>query len=73
MARALLWASLTAVATDLMKVFFFVNKVPPEQKGALLMEGCGESLSPLVMGFAFLFLTHLLTALGQRRLDARRA
>jgi hypothetical protein len=37
----------------------------------ILYVGFGESLSPMVMGPAFLALIYTLTAIGQRRVDAK--
>jgi hypothetical protein len=72
-ARALLYASLTSLSVDLMHVFVFAMGRPQEEWGRVLIEGFSESLAPLVMGFPMLALVHLLIAIGQRRLDGRRA
>lgn len=37
----------------------------------ILIEGCAESTSPGILGFAFLALTSMLVAVGRRRLDDR--
>ncbi len=37
----------------------------------LIVEGFAESTSPGILGFAFLALTAMLTAVGRRRLDER--
>ena len=41
-----------------------------EMRTRIMIEGFGESLAPAVMGFAFLALIAVVTAVGQRRLDA---
>ncbi len=74
MSRAVGYAALVSFALDLMTVCFAVARFPqPERRWIILMEGIGESLSPLVLGFAFLALVHFFTAIGKRRLDARQA
>jgi hypothetical protein len=73
MSRSVVCVTLVSLALDLMATCFAVKEVPPEQKGPILVQGFGESMSPLVLGFALLALMHLLTAVGQRRLDARKA
>lgn len=72
MGRAVLYAALTSACVDFGKVIGFVTGRPPEERGVTLMEGLGESLAPLILGFAVLALVHFLTAIGQRRLDGRR-
>jgi hypothetical protein len=73
MARAVLYAVLAALCIDVAHVLDVVyQKHPPEQTG-MLLSGLAESLSPLILGFSLLALIHFLTAIGQRRLDARRS
>jgi hypothetical protein len=71
LARSLAFAMLALLAMDVMATLFFVSHAPPEQKGAAVVQGLGESMAPVLLGSAFLCLIHLLTAIGQRRLDAR--
>ena len=75
MARATLYATLSGTLADFLAVMRYVvnNKVQGEQRALILCEGFGESLSPGIMGFSFLALVALMTAVGRRRLDARRA
>jgi hypothetical protein len=44
-----------------------------DTRARILCEGLSESLSPGIVGFAFLAVVALLSAVGRRRLDARRA
>jgi hypothetical protein len=73
MARALIAAVLAALARDLMVVFGVAARTRPEQRTALILNGAAESLSPLLLGFVLLAVSYFLAAIGQRRLDARRA
>ena len=43
------------------------------RRSQIVIEGSAESLSPGIFGFVFLSLVALLTGVGRRRLDARRA
>jgi hypothetical protein len=71
--RAVVAASLAALAMDLRLVLDTAAEAAPAMKGVLIMKGTAESLSPLVLGFMMVALGTFLTAIGQRRLDARRA
>jgi thiol:disulfide interchange protein len=73
MALAILFASFAAQAAGLKKTLFAAAAAQPGLKEVIIMRGLGESLSAYVLGGAFLALTYLLTAIGQRRLDGRRA
>lgn len=86
MSRAVACAALASAAIDLARVCEVVGgkagTFGDKMRGGgslgdfrwiLLVVGLGESLAPLVMGFAFLALVHFFTAIGQRRLDARRS
>jgi len=74
MSRATMWASLVGVFTDFGTVFGVVCEMKDaDERTRILLEGSKECMSPLVMGFAFLTLTAFLTAIGRRRLDARKA
>ena len=73
LSRSLVWFTATAVTTDLITVLFYVKGLDTRDGGHLkiLYEGLGESLTPLVMGGAFLALIWALVAVGQRRSDQR--
>src|SRR5687768_15165021 len=71
--RAVVCATMVALAMDVMATLFYSVQAPPGDKPLIIMRGLGESMSPLVLGFALLSLMHLLTAIGQRRLDGRSA
>ena len=74
MSRALLWSILTGMASDFATTFHAACQIEDaNQRSRIAIEGSAESLSPAIIGFAFLMLVALLTAVGRRRLDARRA
>jgi hypothetical protein len=73
MARAVVAASLAALAMDLRVVLDKAAQAASAIQGVLIMKGIAESLAPLVLGFMMVALGIFLTAIGQRRLDARRA
>ncbi|HEY5243402.1 MAG TPA: hypothetical protein VIJ22_18100 [Polyangiaceae bacterium] len=74
MARATLWSILAGMCSDFATVFSVVCQIDDwNKRSQILFEGSAESLSPGIMGFVLLSLTALLTAVGRRRLDARRA
>ena len=75
MPKVIFWATVTAFASDLIAVagYFETHEVPDAQVLRVLIEGGGESLSTVVFGGAFLMLVYLLTAIGQRKLDAKLA
>jgi hypothetical protein len=69
--RVLLWTTLGGVASCLAAVCF---KVPSSPQWAhspdlplIVMQGIGESMTPAILGFAFLTLVELITAVGYRR------
>lgn len=73
--KATVYSVLTAMATDIGAVMF---KVPANPEWAhspdvhlIVMTGIGESLTPAMLGGAFLTLTWLVTAIGMRRLSER--
>ena len=71
--RAPLWSILAGICSDFATVFHVVCGMEDWNKRTqILLEGSAESLSPGIMGFVLLALTALLTAVGRRRLDARR-
>lgn len=73
MLRALFWFTVTAVASDLTTVFFYLQKpdVPDNMVLRILLQGVGESLTPVTLGGSFLALSWLFAAIGQRRADQR--
>jgi hypothetical protein len=74
MSRALLWSTLTGVASDVGTVFHFTCHIQDDgERTRTIVEGLAESMSPPVMGFAFLTLAAFLAAIGRRRFDAKKA
>ena len=74
MSRATLWAVLVGICSDFATVCENINHiVDANERSQILLVGTAKSLSPGIMGFAFLALTAMLTAVGRRRLDARKA
>ena len=77
MGLATLFATLAATAADLGATLYAATKAweavdaGPLQAAHLIVEGFAESTSPGIMGFSFLALTAMLTAVGRRRLDER--
>jgi hypothetical protein len=71
MSRAIVCVTLATLALDVMKTLYYAARAEPAVKSALIMQGLGESMSPLLLGFGLLSLIHLLTAIGQRRLDGK--
>jgi hypothetical protein len=73
--RATLWAILNGFCSDLATVAKYLSSADPqpdpELRVRILLEGFYESMSPGILGFAFLSLIALLAAVGRRRLDAR--
>jgi hypothetical protein len=61
------------VSSDLTAVFFYLQSpnVPGDQLARILLQGLGESLTPVTMGSSFLALAWVLRAVGQRRADQR--
>ncbi|MCU0659520.1 MAG: hypothetical protein MUF64_30930 [Polyangiaceae bacterium] len=75
LSRALVGFMVTAVASNLIAVCFFLQR-PELDDGTrvrLLLQGTGESLTPLTLGGAFLALLWLLVAVGERRIAQRLA
>ncbi len=74
MSRATLWSVVSGICSDLATTFHYACQIDDaNQRTRIVIEGSAESLSPGILGFAFLALVALLTAVGRRRLDARRA
>jgi hypothetical protein len=91
MSRALLWAVLTGMCSDVGTVMRAASArmgaaevrilegsaaaepADGETRARLVCEGLAESLSPGIVGFAFLGVVALLAAVGRRRLDAMRS
>ncbi|HEY8042369.1 MAG TPA: hypothetical protein VIF15_21345 [Polyangiaceae bacterium] len=74
MSRAVLWSTLVGICTDLATVFHTTAEVVDvDERARMNLQGMAESLSPGILGFAFLALVALLTAIARRRLDARQA
>jgi hypothetical protein len=74
MSRAVLWATLVGVASDVGTVFKVTCHIEDDsERSRTIVEGLAESMSPVIMGFAFLTLAAFLTAIGRRRFDARKA
>ena len=77
MGLATLFATLAATAADLGATLYAATKTwdlvdgGPLQAAHIVIEGFAESTSPGIMGFSFLALTAMLTAVGRRRLDER--
>ncbi len=81
MAQATLFATLAATAADLGATLYACEKTfsaegTTEAQQAprvahLMVEGFAESTSPGILGFSFLGLTAMLTAVGRRRLAER--
>ena len=71
MGRSIACVTVATLALDVMRTLYYAAKAEPAQKAVLIMQGMGESMSPLVLGFGLLTLIHLLTAIGQRRLDGK--
>ncbi|MBI2378039.1 MAG: hypothetical protein HYV07_28820 [Deltaproteobacteria bacterium] len=72
--RALIYASIAGLASDLMAVFTQVPAHPEWSKSPelhlIVMQGLGESMSPVVFGFTILNVMYVLVAVGERRLRA---
>jgi hypothetical protein len=73
MAKALLFSSLTGTATGFAATLSCASsrKCTDEEPLRIVMMGIRESLNCVIMGFAFLTMIYLLTAVGQRRVDAK--
>jgi hypothetical protein len=81
MSRALFWAVLCGITSDLATLCHYAAQdsgaqgeaLTSDMRARIALQGFGESMSPAIMGFAFLALIALLTAVGRRRIDASRA
>jgi hypothetical protein len=77
MSQAVLFATLAATAADLGATLYAANRAwqkpgeGPMQAAHMIVEGFAESTSPGILGFSFLAVTAMLTAVGRRRLDER--
>lgn len=72
MSRAVLWSTLAGLASDIGATCHYACTIQDaNERSRTITEGVAESMSPAVMGLAFLALTAFLTAVGRRRLDAR--
>ncbi|MCS6902596.1 MAG: hypothetical protein NZX77_22900 [Polyangiaceae bacterium] len=71
--KAVWWFVAVAVASDLIEVCSYLQKseVPDAKLTRILLQGLGESLTPVVLGGAFLALSWLLAAVGHRRAARR--
>lgn len=76
--QAVLFATLAATAADLGATLYAASRAwekpgdgQPVAAARLIVEGFAESTSPGILGFSFLAVTALLTAVGRRRLDER--
>lgn len=78
MMLAVLFATLAATAADLGATLYAASHAweqpgegRPLQAAHMIVEGFAESTSPGILGFSFLAVTAMLTAVGRRRLDER--
>lgn len=73
--RAILWTSIGGICLDFSTVAHNVAamEIDSEHRWRIVLQGFGESMSPGVMGFAFLAIVAVLTAVGKRKLDASKA
>jgi hypothetical protein len=73
MSRATFWSVVVGMCSDFATTFSYACQVvDSNERSKIVLEGSAESLSPGIIGFAFLALVALLTAVGRRRLDGRR-
>jgi hypothetical protein len=73
MSRAVLWSTLAGVASDLGTTCHAACAIQEaNERSRTITEGAAESMSPAIMGLAFLAVAAFLAAVGRRRLDARR-
>jgi hypothetical protein len=74
MAWATLWSVLAGICSDLATTLHYAAQIEAAtERSQIIAQGTAESLSPGIFGFVLLSLTALLTAVGRRRLDARKA
>ncbi|MDB4943104.1 MAG: hypothetical protein JWP97_2638 [Labilithrix sp.] len=75
MARATLFGTLAATAGAVGATLYAASQVWEQPDGGavvaahLIVQGLAESTSPLILGFSFLALAAMLSAVGRRRLD----
>jgi hypothetical protein len=73
MDRVLVYSTLSGIAADVAATFYYTtNIVDANERGRTVLEGLAESTSPGIVGFSFLTLVALLSAVGRRRLDGRK-
>ncbi len=73
MSRAVLWSTLAGLASDIGATCHTTFGIEDgNARARLTTQGVAESMSPAVMGMAFLAVIAFLAAIGRRRLDARR-
>jgi hypothetical protein len=74
LATAVGFASIAGFAADMMSVAVHVGENPEWQTSdnfrVVVLEGFGESMSPLILGFAMVAAAALVTAVGMRRAPA---
>jgi hypothetical protein len=74
LSTATVFAAIGGVITDLAAVFTNVPNHPEWSEsprvGMIVLTGLGESMAPAMLGFAFLSMAWLVTAVGTRRLSA---
>jgi hypothetical protein len=74
MSWATIWSVLAGICSDLATAFHYCAQIEDaNQRSQIMAQGTAESLSPGIFGFVLLSLVALLTAVGRRRLDARKA
>jgi hypothetical protein len=75
MYKVVLFSALTGLFSNLAATFHYLatRDLAPGTLGTTLCQGLQESVGPVIMGSAFLALTFMFVAIGQRRLDARTA
>lgn len=75
MGRATLFGTLAATAAAVGATLYAVSRAWDEPDGGaaaaahMLVQGLAESTSPMILGFSFLAVAAMLTAVGRRRLD----
>lgn len=73
MSRAVLWSTLAGLASDLGTTCHYTARIEDAgERARATLQGVSESMSPPIMGFAFLAVAAFLAAIGRRRMDARR-
>ena len=77
MCRATLFGTLAATAAALGATLYAASQAwgepdgGPSQAAHMIVQGFAESTSAAIVGFSFLALAQMLTAVGRRRLDER--